>query len=114
LAELTRDYDQSRTYYESLLNKKNQSELATNLERRQQGEQFRLLDPASLPTKPSFPDRMKMSLWGLLVGILFAGAAIAISETVDDRVYSEKELKEIVSARVLTSIPPMPTGAEQQ
>ncbi len=114
LAELTRDYDQSRTYYESLLNKKNQSELATNLERRQQGEQFRLLDPASLPTKPSFPDRMKMSLWGLLVGILFAGAAVAISEAVDDKVYNEKELKEIVSARVLASIPPMPTAAEQQ
>jgi hypothetical protein len=114
LAELTRDYDQSRTYYESLLNKKNQSELATNLERRQQGEQFRLLDPASLPTKPSFPDRMKMSLWGLLVGILFAGAAVAISEAVDDKLYNEKELKEIVSARVLASIPPMPTAAEQQ
>jgi polysaccharide chain length determinant protein (PEP-CTERM system associated) len=114
LAELTRDYDQSRTYYESLLNKKNQSELATNLERRQQGEQFRLLDPASLPTKPSFPDRMKMSLWGLLVGILFAGAAVAISEAMDDKVYNEKELKEIVSARVLASIPPMPTAAEQQ
>lgn len=114
LAELTRDYDQSRTYYESLLNKKNQSELATNLERRQQGEQFRLLDPASLPTKPSFPDRMKMSLWGLLVGILFAGAAVAIAETVDDRIYSEKELKEIVPARVLASIPPMPTSAEEQ
>jgi len=114
LAELTRDYDQSRTYYESLLSKKNQSELATNLERRQQGEQFQLLDPASLPTKPSFPDRMKMSLWGILVGILFAGAAVAICEATDDKVYNEKDLKEIVSARILASIPPMPTVAEQQ
>ncbi len=49
LADLTRDYDQSKANYDSLLKKQMQSQLATNLEKRQQGEQFRIIDPPSLP-----------------------------------------------------------------
>src|SRR3989454_3710750 len=52
LAEVTRNYENSRQYYQSLLQKKLESELATNLEKRQQGERFRVIDPASLPQKP--------------------------------------------------------------
>src|SRR5581483_8604273 len=55
LAAITRDHEQSRAYYESLLAKKNQSEMATNLEKRQQGEQFRMIDPPSFPQQPYFP-----------------------------------------------------------
>src|SRR5258708_602259 len=49
LSDVTRTYENSRANYQSLLQKKMQSELASNLEKRQQGEQFRVLDPASLP-----------------------------------------------------------------
>ena len=60
LADITRDYDQSRTYYESLLAKRNQSELATNLEKRQQSEHFRIIDPPSLPIKPYSPEPLQV------------------------------------------------------
>ena len=56
LADLTRNYDQSRANYDTLLKKRNDSELATSLERRQQGEHFRILDPPSLPVKPHSPE----------------------------------------------------------
>ena len=49
LVELTRDYDILKKTYDSLLTKREDSKLAANLERRQIGEQFRILDPASLP-----------------------------------------------------------------
>src|SRR5580765_6117665 len=45
LTDLTRDYDQSRKNYEALMAKRDQSEIANNLEKRQQGQQFRILDP---------------------------------------------------------------------
>ena len=61
LADITRDYDQSRTNYDSLLGKMNQSEMATNLEKRQQGEHFRVVDAPNLPTKPYSPNRLKLS-----------------------------------------------------
>ena len=53
LVELTRDYETLKQTYTSLLSKKEDSKLAANLERGQIGEQFRILDPASLPERPS-------------------------------------------------------------
>jgi len=57
--DLTRGYTQSKTDYDALLKKKNDSEMATSMERMQQGERFTMLDPPSLPQKPDFPNRLK-------------------------------------------------------
>src|SRR4030095_8908962 len=46
MTELTRDYQTLQDMYKSLLSKKEESTIAANLERRQIGEQFKLLDPA--------------------------------------------------------------------
>ena len=51
LADISRGYEESKANYDSLLQKQNQSQLATSLEQRQQGEQFRILDPPSLPAQ---------------------------------------------------------------
>jgi polysaccharide chain length determinant protein (PEP-CTERM system associated) len=114
LADLTRDYDQSRKNYEALLAKRDESEMATNLEKRQQGEQFRVLDPANLPQKPYSPNRLKLDLIGLLAGLVLGMAATAASEIIDDRIYSKDELEKLVPAPVLAEIPPLPTAAEEQ
>jgi uncharacterized protein involved in exopolysaccharide biosynthesis len=112
LADLMRDYEQSHANYESLLAKKNQSELATNLEKRQQGEQFSVVDPPSLPQKLYWPKRIAWNWIGLGVGVVLGLVAVAGMELVDDRVHSEKELKALFKKPVLTEIPPMPTAEE--
>lgn len=113
LADLTRDYDQSRTNYESLLAKRNQSQLSTNLEKRQQGEQFRILDPASLPQKPYQPNRLLLSCLGLVAGIVVGVGVTAATELTDDRIQRESELDGLVSVPVFTEIPPLRTPSEQ-
>lgn len=112
LADLTRDYDQSLANYNSLLGKRNQSELATSLEKRQQGEQFRIIDPPGFPLKPYKPDRMLFALGGLFAGIFFGVTATATVELIDGRVFHEADFKEFVNAPVLTEIPPLPTQLE--
>jgi succinoglycan biosynthesis transport protein ExoP len=114
LADLMRDYDQSRVNYESLLAKKNQSELATNLEKRQQGEQFSVVDPPSLPQKLYWPNRITWNWMGLGLGVVLGLAAGAGMEWADDRVHSEKDLKTLVKAPVLSDIPPMLTADEMR
>ena len=114
LADLTRDYDQSRANYDSLLRKRNDSELASSLERRQQGEHFRILDPPSLPVKPYSPNRLKLSAIGLFVGLVL-GAAVSIGvEMMDDRLYSEKDIKDLLTADVISEIPVIATNTEQK
>jgi succinoglycan biosynthesis transport protein ExoP len=105
LADLTRGYDQSKTAYDDLQKKKGQSAMATSMELLQQGERFRILDPPSLPIKPSFPDRLKFCFIGLAFGWAL-GLAVAVAfEKTDDRVYSEEELKGLLPVAVLSEIP---------
>ena len=112
LADLTRDYDQSKSNYDSLLKKQEQSQLATNLEKRQQGEQFRIIDPPSLPNKPVSPDRLKISMFGLVAGLLLGiGLGVAV-EAIDDRVRNEDEIMRIVKVRILAGIPHLSTPEE--
>jgi len=51
---LTRDYQTALNFYNELLKNRNESQMATELENRQQGEHFRVLDPPSLPERPSW------------------------------------------------------------
>lgn len=74
--QVTRDHDTALQFYNSLLTKMNESSMATALEHRQQGEQFRVMDPPNLPDSPTFPNRMVFSGGGFAAG-LFLGLVIA-------------------------------------
>ena len=52
-AGILRDTEVLRQQYADLQKKEQESQLATNLEKQQGGQQFRLIDPASLPAVPS-------------------------------------------------------------
>src|SRR5262249_40146958 len=77
LVEPTRDYTTLQSTYASLLGKRQDSKIAANLERRNIGEQFRVLEPARVPQRPVSPDRRLIELsgtgGGLALGLLILG-----------------------------------------
>ena len=89
-----------------------QSQLATRLERRMQGDQFRIVDPPSLPKKPAAPNHLWFSLGGVIAGLALGLLLISLLETLDVRVRQEKDLEAIVAARVLVGIPRLSTRKE--
>ncbi|HTT17839.1 MAG TPA: XrtA system polysaccharide chain length determinant [Candidatus Sulfotelmatobacter sp.] len=105
LADLTRGYDQSKAIYDDLLKKKNDSQMATDMELLQQGERFRVLDPPSLPSKPDFPNHLKFCGFGLGAGLALGVGMVGAFEMLDDRLYSEKEIKELISVPIISEIP---------
>jgi succinoglycan biosynthesis transport protein ExoP len=114
LADISRGYEESKANYNSLLQKQNQSQLATSLEERQQGEQFRVLDPPSLPTKPAAPNHLLLSLGGLAVGAAIGLGLTLLLESMNVLVRQEKDLEGVVAARVLVGIPYLKAGGEDQ
>jgi polysaccharide chain length determinant protein (PEP-CTERM system associated) len=114
LTDITRDYEQSRADYDSLLAKKNQSQLATNLERTQQGEHFRVVDPPNLPVKPYLPNRLKLSMMGLFAGLALGAVFTVGAELTDDRVYSERMLKKLGGVEVIAEIPALNSQEEER
>ena len=102
---LTRDYDNAQNLYRDLLTKKSSSELAANMESQQQGEQMHVLNPAGLPSDPSFPNRPLFAGGGLAAGLAL-GIAIAIWLEIRDRsIRTEKDAAAAMDLPLLVSVP---------
>jgi polysaccharide chain length determinant protein (PEP-CTERM system associated) len=114
LADLLRNYELSKKNYDDLLSKKTQSELATSLERRQQGQQFRVIDSASLPMKPSSPAHVKISLGGLGAGLGLGVALVFLLETKNHSLTDEKELSRLFSFPLMVGVPMLLSKVEQR
>jgi uncharacterized protein involved in exopolysaccharide biosynthesis len=105
LALLTRDYDLLKTNYQSLMDKKMQAQMAQNLERKQQGEQFKILDPARVPEKPVKPDRDKILLIGAVIGLALGLGLTWFRESMDQSFHTVSEVESYLELSVVAMIP---------
>ena len=105
LNKLMRDYGSTKRAYDILLNKAGDAKIAENLEKRQKGERFRIIDSANLPEQPFKPNLMKLLLIGLVFGT-GAGVALAfVLENLDTTIKKSNELEEQFGLPVLGVIP---------
>jgi polysaccharide chain length determinant protein (PEP-CTERM system associated) len=89
---LTRDYNTAQTFYDDLLGKMNHSKMAFDLEKRQEGEQFRVMDEANLPDSPSYPKVWMFGMGGLLLGLGLGCAIAALLEYKDTSLRNERDV----------------------
>ena len=89
---ITRDNQTAQAFYDDLLNKLNQSKMATDLERRQQGEQFRVMDEPNLPESPSSPKRPVFVMGGFFAGLALGLFIVALLEYLDTAIRSERDI----------------------
>src|SRR5438094_220605 len=102
---LTRDYDTAQRFYNDLLAKKSQSAMQTDMERGQQGEQMRLLNPANLPDAPSFPNRWLFTGGGLGAGLAIGLALALWMELRDKSIRTEQDVLAAMELPMLVSLP---------
>jgi capsular polysaccharide biosynthesis protein len=112
--ELMRDYDSLDAQYRTLLDRAQQSRIAADLERRQIGEQFRLIEPARLPQRPFSPDRQRLNVMGAMAGLGFGLALLALIEYRDTSFRTEDDFTVSLALPVLAVIPTMVTRPERQ
>jgi len=113
-AGILRDTEVLRAQYADLQKKEQESQLATNLEKQQGGQQFRLIDQASLPTVPSSPKRVKIALGGLAGGLALGLALAILMEMRDTSFYTEKNLTKQLAPPFVLGIPLLPTRREER
>ena len=105
LRELARDYDSTRDYYQSLMKRYDDAQLAESMEHRQKGEQFRVLDSAIPAAEPTAPNRLRLVLLALGVCVAIAVAAVMLAEQINAPFHSVDELRALTNVPVLLSIP---------
>ncbi len=108
LMTIQRDYENIQKNYQSLLDKRLEAKISENLEKRQQGEIFRILDPANLPLSPYTPNRAMIVLVGLVFALGGGLGLVFLREQLDQSFKTGEELSEAVGMPVLAMIPHQP------
>lgn len=114
IANLQQDYESLKKEYAGLLDKKQAAEMSYALEVRQKAERFVVLDAAQTPSRAAAPNRLLISIAGLLGGFLVGIALAAGVEMNDETVRSESEATRIVGKPVLSGIPRLVSAKERR
>ena len=93
MIDLTRNYDISKSRYESLLGKSYAADMSNELDTQEKGERFILLDPARVPEKPFKPNRRKLMALSFFMSFFGALAVVIVKEFLDPRVKTEREVR---------------------
>ncbi|MCK5165603.1 MAG: protein GumC, partial [Desulfobacula sp.] len=94
-----------REIYNSLLDRQLESEIAVNMEKKQKGEQFRILDHARIPEKPISPDVRKLFMLTIAVGLGLGGGIIFLLEYLDTSIKRAEQIEAEFALPILASIP---------
>lgn len=105
LASLSRDYENLKELYNSMLGRQLESDIALNMERKQKGEQFRVIDPAKIPQYPVEPDFRKIILMILALGMGLGGGVAYLVERMDTSYKTPEEVEQELKLPVMVEIP---------
>ena len=114
MLSLNREYGNLRQLYDSLLGRKLEAEIALSMERKQKGEQFKVIDPAKFPERPIKPDVRKILLLSLFLGLGLGCGLAFLMDTLDTSYKTPDEIEEELQMPVLVSMPIRYTKIELQ
>jgi len=102
---LQRHYQHLFSSYQDFSNRRLEATVQAQLERRQLGEQFRVLEAAFAAVEPSSPNRPVLLVLSLVLGLAVGGAAGLLLEASDTSIHTARQLQNAISIPVLAAIP---------
>ncbi|MCL6640961.1 MAG: hypothetical protein K6T92_06265 [Candidatus Rokubacteria bacterium] len=113
LAVLTRDYETTRELFRSLMAKREEAGIAADLEAVRKGETFRIVEAASVPQRPTGPNRWRLLLIGLVLAVGTSAIAVVLAEQVDTSYRTVDEVRASLPVPVLSTIPKITTERDR-
>jgi capsular polysaccharide biosynthesis protein len=105
LLTLQRDYNNLKESYNSLTNRQLEAEIAVNMEKKQKGEQFSIIDPARLPEKPVSPDMRRLFLMVLAAGLGLGAGLVILLDFLDSSLRRPESLEADLGVPILATVP---------
>ena len=102
---LTRDYEIAQRKYQEVLAKRQEAELAKNLESKQRGERFSLIEPPIIPEAPAKPNRLAIGILGLVLALAGGLGTATLLEALDTRIYGRHGVARLLGVPPLAVIP---------
>lgn len=105
LLTLKRNYGNMQEAYSSLLSRKLEAEMSVSMEKKQKGEQFRILDYAKIPEKTISPDIKKIFGLSLAAGLGIGGGLVFLLFYFDSSFRGPEEIETVLGISVLATLP---------
>jgi hypothetical protein len=105
LDALGRQYDHLYASYQDFSARLQQAGVQADLERRQLGEKFRILESAEIAPEPSSPNRLLLLSLGAILGLALGAGIGLLAEMTDSSLHTTNELQSALGIPVLASVP---------
>ncbi len=102
---LSREYDSQLNSYNLYIRRQQEAGVQADMERRQLGEQFRVLEAAFRAPRPSSPNRLLILVLALFFAIALAVGTAVMLEVTDASMHGARQLQEVLNIPVLAAIP---------
>lgn len=112
--ELTRDYGVTQSTYAELLKKKEEANIAANVEKQQIGEQFNIVDEAQVPERPESPNRPAITYLGMAGGLGIGLVVVVLLEFRSTGFQTDDDLTRLLALPVLAVVPFMESDQEHR
>ena len=107
-----RDYATTKEFYQSLLKRYEDAQIAESMEQGQKSEQFRILDHAVPSKEPLAPNRMRLGMLALALSLGAAALVAMLRERLDTSFHTVDDLRAFSRIPVITGIPPLVTEGD--
>jgi len=111
LEEMEREKESQKILYNQLMTRHGQSEVSKQMEVQDKTTNFRIVDPAVIPVKPSSPNRVVIILLGILAGLAGSLAILVLLDYLDSTVRNLDTLKSL-GVPVLAVVPKIQNPAD--
>ena len=105
LTSATNDYNDAADRFKRLEDRKFSADISSDVETRQKGERFIILETAQPPAHPSAPNRPLLDLLGLVGGFFLSLFVVVALEVIDSTVKTQRELSERLNIPIFVEIP---------
>jgi polysaccharide chain length determinant protein (PEP-CTERM system associated) len=105
LDALGREYKSQLDSYQTYIGRKQEAGVQADMERRQLGEQFRVLESAFVAPSPSSPNRIVIAVLGVLFALAFGSGTAIMLEAADSSMHNARQLQVTLNLPVLAAVP---------
>ena len=111
---LTRDYNELKKYYDTILAQSLTASAVESIEMRQKGSQFKLVDPAFFPEKPISGDFPKIIMLAIILGLASGCGLVLGVDFMDTSFKDVHELEKYLQIPVTCALPLIALEGEEK
>jgi polysaccharide chain length determinant protein (PEP-CTERM system associated) len=105
LSNLEKEVDSNRKLYDAFVQQAQGSQISQQVQQKEAESKYRVLEPATAPLKPVKPNRPRVTMFGIALGIAVGLGSVIMAEILDHSFRKVEEVENYLQLKVVGTIP---------